>query len=292
MNLTHEQQALDRGTTAERWVRRIGEELGERNLRSDATYGALCRTGALIRGALEQSGWVARSHPYEALGRRVENLSFELPAQAAGPPLIVGAHYDSVHGSPGANDNGSGLACLLRLGALLARNPARIAVRLLAFTNEEPPHTRKPSMGSLVYARECAQRREPLLGMISLETLCTSRRWWKRDAPLLAISNLRSRPLLRSLVTPLRTALQRRVIPLSLPGFVRGANSSDHWSFWKCGYRALMLTAGGPLSYRHYHRHTDQLAHVELSDLEDLAGGLAAMLSQLPAGGFTALGDR
>ncbi|HEX2201397.1 MAG TPA: M28 family peptidase, partial [Gammaproteobacteria bacterium] len=68
--------------------------------------------------------------------------------------LLVGAHYDSVRGSPGANDNGSGVAALLEIARFFTEvEQPEITVRLVAFVNEEPPFFMWRHMGSLVYAR-------------------------------------------------------------------------------------------------------------------------------------------
>ena len=275
-------QADDLNSASALWVKRIGAEIGERNLRNEHTRRNLRETGELIRAQLEGWGWTCQRQAYQVEEHTVENLAFELPDRpSAAATLVIGAHYDTVATSPGANDNGSGLACLLRAGELLSLDPPQASIRLVAFTNEEWPHTRKPTMGSLVYARACAERHERLRGMLSLETLCTTRHPWSRRMPLFLVSNLRSRGFGRAIYEALRPNVPRTLLHVTAPGSLPLVKSSDHWSFWKCGYPAVMLTAGGPLTYRHYHRNTDKLENVDLAGLDELARAVATFLRTL-----------
>ncbi len=84
---------------------------------------------------------------------------------------IVGAHYDTHKDSPGANDNGSAIAALLQLARHFARHQTSRTLRLVAFTNEEKPFTRRKDMGSRVYARHCREKGENIIGMICLEII-------------------------------------------------------------------------------------------------------------------------
>src|SRR5205085_11792136 len=98
--------------------------------------------------------------------------NIELEIRVTGPEiLIVGAHYDSVFGSPGANDNGSGVAGLLALALRFAGKPCGQTLRFVAFVNEEPPYFQTAEMGSFVYAKRCKERGDPIAAMISLETI-------------------------------------------------------------------------------------------------------------------------
>jgi Zn-dependent M28 family amino/carboxypeptidase len=85
--------------------------------------------------------------------------------------LIVGAHYDTERGSPGANDNASGVAAVMELAREFAEKPLARTLRFVAFTNEERPFLRTEKMGSRVYARRCRERHEMIVGMLSLETI-------------------------------------------------------------------------------------------------------------------------
>ena len=128
-----------------------------RNLRH---YEALQRTAAYIDEQFAGAGYHPRHQVFDVEGRRVTNI--EAQRQGSRRPdriLVIGAHYDSVDGSPGANDNASGVAVMLELARLHATSAPPITVRFVAFVNEEPPFFMTDSMGSVVYARACRARR-------------------------------------------------------------------------------------------------------------------------------------
>src|SRR5262249_50691587 len=143
-------------------------------------------------------------------------------SQPSHPPIVViGAHYDSVFGSPGANDNGTGVAATLALARRVAekkteRRPPFKKLRFVAFLNEGPPYFLSGEMGSLVYARRCKERGDKISAMISLETIgyfSDAPRSQTYPSPGLGVfypkvgnfigfvSNVRSRALLRRVIT-------------------------------------------------------------------------------------------
>ena len=109
---------------------------------------------------------------YDVQGVTSANLEVAIPGDdLASQILLLGAHYDSVQGSPGANDNGTGVAALLELARCLADRRPRRTIRFVAFTNEEPPLFWTRNMGSEVYVRAALRRGDDIRAMISLETL-------------------------------------------------------------------------------------------------------------------------
>src|SRR2546430_16717727 len=103
-------------------------------------------------------------------GQGCHNIEAEI--SGAHPEIIlIGAHYDSVVGSPGANDNGSGVAALLALARKFAGKTTEHTLRFVAFVNEEPPYFLSDEMGSFIYARRCKARGDKIPVMISLETI-------------------------------------------------------------------------------------------------------------------------
>src|SRR5437762_11254909 len=103
-----------------------------------------------------------RRDSYDTGGQPCHNIEAEIsgsqqPAAVSGPPpiVIIGAHYDSVFGSPGANDNGTGVAATLALARRFATSEPKHTLRFVAFVNEEPPYFLSGEMGSLVYAGRC-----------------------------------------------------------------------------------------------------------------------------------------
>ena len=107
---------------------------------------------------------------YQAAGLKCSNIELSLTGKKQPDEIIViGSHYDSVPGSPGANDNGSGIAALLYLAQHFSQQaPFEQTLRFVAFTNEEPPHFQTTKMGSIVYAKRCALKSESILAMLSL----------------------------------------------------------------------------------------------------------------------------
>jgi Zn-dependent M28 family amino/carboxypeptidase len=170
--------------------------------------------------------------------------------------LVIGAHYDSVADSPGANDNASGVAVILELARLNATLAPPVTVRFVAFVNEEPPYFMTAEMGSWRYAADAAARGDNIVAMISLETIgyysdeAGSQRYPfpfglvfpNRGNFLAMVSNVRSVGALRRAAKAFRSATCLPLIASPAPSAIPGVAWSDHWSFWKHGYRALMLT--------------------------------------------------
>lgn len=277
----------------------LAVDIGERNLRDTLRARRLGLARDYLVQRLEGAGYPVRLHAYDAAGHQVENVEVELrgttyPEQV----LVVGAHYDSAHHSPGANDNGTGVAALLALaelfqGGAVARPSC--TVRFVAFATEEQPFTRTPEMGSFAYARRCYERHETVRGMLSLETLgsyAQGHRWPEAPFPLNVVSplradffavvgNLASHALVRRCVESFPGRPGVRCRGVALPGLLPGVKSSDHWSFWQHGYPAVMLTDTAPLRYRHYHRPSDIIERVDFTTLAAVTTGLVSVVREL-----------
>lgn len=273
-----------RTSALQRDVAVLASEIGERNLRADKQLRALVAAREYIAAELARAGYRVRRQHYWARGVAVENLEVELRGtDLAHEIVVIGAHYDTVTSTNGANDNASGVAALLAAArSAAAMKWFRRTVRFVAFCTEEPPFTRTTEMGSWVYARECRRRGEPIVAMLSLETLgyyADAARATHAPFPLnhgspwrpdfvAVVGNLSSRSVVARVVEAMRQVARLRCKGASLPGMLPGVGSSDHWSFWKEGYSAAMLTDTAWLRYRHYHRPTDtveKLDYVRLS---------------------------
>ena len=126
-------------------------------------------------GMLADPGWVAQNWVLLA-GVTVANLVAERRGTTKPDEiLIVGAHYDTIPDCPGANDNGTGTVATLALARRFAGRKTERTLRFVFFANEEPPYFQTANMGSLVYAKRCRQRKEKLVGMLSLETISVPR---------------------------------------------------------------------------------------------------------------------
>ena len=133
----------------------------------------LRRAEEMISQTLAKSGYRVTKQEFPADGMTCANLDAVSPHFAGlnQPHIIIGAHYDSAPGTPGADDNASAVAILLELGRLLAKKPCARSIRFVAYANEEPPHFCTPTMGSVVHAKACRKRGDKITGMICLESL-------------------------------------------------------------------------------------------------------------------------
>lgn len=281
-------------------VRHVGElagRVGERNLLRPA---ALAAGAEYVASALAGLGYTVARQTYRCRGVEVSNLEAELAGgEREGEVVVVGGHYDTAPGSPGANDNGTGVAATLEVARRLAgQRPAR-TLRLLAFVNEEPPYFQTDDMGSLVYARRCRERGERVVAMLSLETIgCYSDQPGSQRYPvpqlallhpdrgdfIALLGNLPSLPLVRRLTAAFRRASALPVEGMALPDFVPGVGWSDHWAFWQCGYPAVMVTDTAPFRYPHYHDAGDTPDKVDFGRAARVVAGVLAGVEELLAG--------
>lgn len=274
-------------------VRTLADAIGERNL---WRYGALQRAEDYIFRNLEANGYAPRRQTYEISRLPVSNIDAALAgAQCSAEILVVGAHYDTVHGCPGANDNATGVAAILELARRFAGHPRPRTIRFAAFVNEEPPFFKTEQMGSLVYARAAKTRREQVIGMLSLETIgyySEEPGSQQYPAPLAMlypgtgnfvgfVSNLQSA---RLLMKARRAFKHRTPFPLqsaALPDAIVGVGWSDQWAFWQVGYRAMMVTDTAPFRYPWYHTADDTPDKLDYDKLAHVVDGLEAVVDAL-----------
>ena len=226
--------------------------------------------------------------------RNVEAVIEPAPGTAPAETLVVGAHYDSYPGVAGANDNGSGTAAVLELARMLAdlNGRSRLRIRLVLFANEEPPFFKTEKMGSLVYARRLKASAEPVMGMISLETMgfYSDRPDSQHYPPPLGllypkkgdfvafVGTVSARDFVRRTIGDFRGQARFPSVGGTAPGFVPGIDRSDHWSFGQVGIPALMVTDTAPFRYPHYHIRADTPDKVDYERLARVVVGLEAMI--------------
>ena len=210
--------------------------------------------------------------------------------------VVVGGHYDSVPGCPGANDNGSGTVATLALARRFAKKKTAHTLRFVFFVNEEPPHFQTDDMGSLVYAKRCKQRGEKIVAMLSLETLgyfTDEPGSQKYPVPALRalygskgnyvgfVGNVGSAGLVRRCLKVFRKHAKIPSHGAALIGAVPGVGWSDHWSFWECGYDAIMVTDTAPFRYPHYHQATDTPDRLRYDSLALIVEALVPVIEDL-----------
>lgn len=247
----------------------LAEDIGPRNVVNHAKLKATCD---FIRSSWQDVGYEVTTGSYSVNGTECYNLSVEIPGKSKPNNIvIVGAHYDTISYSPGANDNGSAVAALLELSRLFRGMSVGKTLRFVAFANEEPPYFKTRQMGSLVYAKDCRKRNENITAMVCLETI-----GYYREAPktqkypfplssfyphtgnfIAVVGNLGSKSLVTSFTRSFMEESDFRVECAAPFGFISGVDWSDHWSFWECGYPAIMLTDTALFRYPHYHSVED-----------------------------------
>lgn len=276
-----------------RHVGRLAGEIGERHVWRPA---ALHAAEAFIRNEWVSQGYEVARHSYMTRGVESSNLEVTVRGRSrAAEIVLVGAHYDTVAGSPGADDNASGVAALIELArALRETRPAR-TIRLVAFVNEEPPFFYFGDMGSQIYANAARKRGDNIRVMLSLEMLgyYSDRPGSQAYPPLFRffypdrgnfvgfVSNLGSRRALRKVVTAFKANSDFPAERLASPGIVPGVSWSDHLSFWRAGYAGIMVTDTAFYRYPHYHAPSDTPERLNYPAMARVASGLQGAVAAL-----------
>ncbi|MBI4422890.1 MAG: M20/M25/M40 family metallo-hydrolase [Elusimicrobia bacterium] len=260
-----------------------------------------------VLGAFRDAGFAAAVFDYRAerpsdfaRSAPFRNLEATLPGTGrALPEWIVGAHYDTAPGTPGADDNASGVAALLEAARLLrARRPAR-GIRFVAFGTEEPPAFGSRDMGSYRYARDLKGRGVAVHGMVNLEMLgyFNPRPSSQLFPPFLSlfypdradfiglVSNVSSAPFMGRIGASWRRASKTRVEMTILPSAFSALALSDQLNFWHAGYRAVVVSDTSFFRYPHYHQAEDT---PEKLDYERLAQTVEALVEVLSASDLAA----
>jgi Peptidase family M28 len=265
-----------------------------------AHYAELEKVARYIETTLEGFGHAVGRQEYSVDGQAVRNIdvTIEPSAEKSDPEVVVvGAHYDSVRGSPGANDNASGAAAVIELARLLTdlKGKSGKRIRLVLFVNEEPPYFRTEAMGSLRYARALAERKERVAAMYSLETIgfyTSEPKSQFYPAPfgmlfpdrgdfVAFVGLLNSRPLLQRTMRSFRSHTPFPTIGGVAPGSIPGIAWSDHWAFAEQGFQAVMVTDTALFRYPHYHRATDTPDKVDTESLARVVKGMERVIRDL-----------
>jgi Zn-dependent M28 family amino/carboxypeptidase len=274
-------------------VKVLAGEIGERNIwKKDKLYDA----ARYIQQIWQEVGYQVGLQEYAVKGIPSANMEIEIPGQEPTDEIIlVGAHYDSVRGSPGANDNGTGVASLLEIAALLKNRDLQRTVRFVAFTNEEPPFFLTRKMGSRIYARRSRQRGENIVAMLSLETMGYYSEvedsqnypfpfglFYPHTANFIGfVGNLGSRHLVKKALTAFRRNTQFPSEGTAAPGWLTGIGWSDHWSFWREGFPAIMITDTALFRYGFYHTDYDTPDRIDYDRLARVTEGVAKVIAEL-----------
>ena len=274
-------------------VKYLSETIGERsNQRSES----LSATVQYLRGNLEKAGYAVEQQDHLIAGHVASNLEARLVGtQSAAGIIVVGAHYDSVGGTVGANDNASGVAAVLEVARLLKESHLRCTVRFVFFVNEEPPYFQTEDMGSMVYARRLRRDSVPVSAMISLETIgyysdaAGSQKYPaalglfypSRGNFIGFVGNSESRGLVRKAIRVFRNTAQFPSEGVAAPSSWPGIGWSDQWSFWQQSYPAIMITDSAPFRYPHYHTALDTMDKIDFEKMSRVVSGVRTVVASL-----------
>ncbi len=268
----------------------LSADIGERSIFHPAKLAA---AGNYVADQFRKAGYDVEILPYKINGRIFKNI--QAVKNGSSEIIIIGAHYDTVATTPGADDNGSGVAVLLELARLAAKRNFTKTVRFVAFSTEEPPVFQTKDMGSFRYAQDAKNAGEKIVGMVSLEMVgFYSDVLGSQQYPFLyglfyppkgnfvgVVSDFGSREWKTTVAAALAKHAKLPVESAWGPRFITGISWSDQWSFWKHGFPAVMFTDTGPYRNPHYHLPTDTPETLDYNRMAALTRGLAGMLEEL-----------
>ena len=288
-----EKRELTLAEQLERDVTVLATEIGERNV---LTYAQLEKAVEWITVSFREAGYVVRLQDYEVMGKVCRNIEAELKGgDRAGEIIVIGGHYDSVSGCPGANDNATGVAAVLALARAFAGKQPERTIRFVAFVNEEPPYFQTEDMGSLVYAKACQANGDKIVAMLAMETMgyySDEKKSQKYPWPfgllypstgnfIGFVGNVSSKKLVHDVVGRFRRLCGFPSEGAALPNGITGIGWSDHWSFWQAGYPALMVTDTAPFRYPHYHTPDDTPDKLQYDHFAQVVLGVQAVIAEL-----------
>jgi len=272
-------------------VEMLSGTIGQRN---SLNYAGIKKAAEFLEAELNTAGYTVNHNRYQIDGKDYDNLEVEIKgSDRPDQIMLIGAHYDSVPFSPGANDNTSGTAATLELAKLFAKTKPARTLRFVHFVNEEQPFARTENMGSLVYAKQAKAKGETIMAMFSLESLgyYTDRpNSQPYPAPLSLfypsvgnfisfIGNVDSRKLVRTAIHDFRLKAKFPSEGAALPNLIPGVGSSDHWSFWQMGYPAIMVTDTANYRDPHYHQSSDRPENLDYDRFARVTFGLAQVIA-------------
>ncbi len=273
-------------------INKLAVEIKARNFNN---YENLNDAADFLESSFEEAGYKVNKQEYKIDNKTFTNLEVEIKGvEKPDEIVIIGGHYDTAFTSPGANDNGSGVAAVLELARRFADKKPSRTLRFVEFTNEEPPYFWTENMGSLVYAKGCKERNENVVAMLSLETMgyfSEEEESQKYPFPLSLIypsqgnfiafvGNINSSQLVKKTISYFRQQVKFPSEGAAIFSQIPGVGWSDHWSFWQQGYQGLMVTDTAPFRYEHYHTLADIPDNIDYEKLARVVSGLEKVVRE------------
>jgi Zn-dependent M28 family amino/carboxypeptidase len=277
-------------TNLEATVHFLSEEIGAR---SHTDLKELNKSADYIEEKLTSYGCDVKRQSFTCMDNTYHNIIGEVRGDNDSEILVIGAHYDTVPGTPGADDNASGIAGLLELARLTVTNQVLRTVCFGAFTLEEPPFFKSKHMGSYVYAKSLKEHKVKLEGMISLEMIgyyCEKKgcqyypfsffKWFypKKGDFIAFVGNVSSKDFTKRVKHAFQKASTLPVVSLNTVSLVPGVDFSDHSSFWDFDYPAFMITDTAFYRNPHYHTGGDTADTLDYKRMALLVSGLKTAL--------------
>lgn len=276
-------------------VYKLSEEIGDRSV---FNYNKLKSSADYITTQFKNLGLDVQFQEYFLYNKATRNIIATKKGKAdTNKTIIIGAHYDTCF-NPGADDNASSVAVVLELARVLAEQELNLNIKFISFVNEEPPFFKTDQMGSFVYVKEARERGEDIKAVVILESVgfYSNRLFSQRYPPFFGfffpnranfiaiVGNFSSRWLVKKIKSDFKKNSNFPIESLVTLGFVPGVDFSDHWSFWKNGYSAVMITDTAFYRYPHYHKSTDTYEKLNYQNMAALVKGLEYVLLELAKG--------
>lgn len=272
-------------------VRTLATEIGPRN----AAYAPVqaYQTERWLLGQIAEAGLEASRIDVKMGEARIANIEVSFPGnEKADEIIVIGAHYDTVHGSPGANDNASGVSLLLAAARRLGAAELGRTVRIVFFPNEEYPFSTGIQMGSKVYAKHCRAREDNIVLMIGVDSVgYFSNKPGSQRYPILALNlprtanfitfggNMENAPLVDAVVSVFQG--QSDFPSIGAASDSPHASRGDHAAFWWSGYPAIAMSDTSEYRDPHYHTPTDRAENLNYEEMARLAEGFIATIVEL-----------
>lgn len=268
-------------------VHELSAVIGERHAGRPES---LTRSVEYISASLQNAGYEPKLHGFELQGQTQFNVAATLPGKSK-RVFVVGAHYDSVPNSAGADDNASGTAGVLALAYLLRQSMPNDTIRFVLFANEEHPGLPAETMGSYAYARSCRENGDDIR-MIVLEMIGFFKQeentqhypfplnlvYPSQGNFLGFVGNWKNRKLVHDCIRAFRRSAKFPSDGVAAPDKLKDIGRSDHWGFWQFGYPAIMITDTANFRNPHYHKQTDTPETLDYDSMSRVVTGLAVMI--------------
>lgn len=286
MNLTKNSQSAQR---LKSHVYKLAHEIGDRSI---FRHERLAKAAGYITQTFTSLGYTVEFQNYSVSERKVKNIIVtKLGVKTPEEIVIVGAHYDTCF-NPGADDNASGVAGLLELARFMSDKQTNRSIKFIAFVNEEPPFFKTENMGSRVYAKAAKAKGENIKGVIILESIgyYSDKPHSQRYPPffglfypnkgnfIAVVGNLPSRWIVKKVVSNFKKETRFPIESITTFGFIPGVDFSDHWSFWKEGYPAVMITNTAFYRNPDYHNSSDTYEKLDYESMSEVTKGLGTVL--------------